>query len=63
MSWTEKRAIVERLGNRKIESIGELEDALESVGRILDSFGSWLAPIASSLTREDRAEIMAELSA
>ena len=63
LNWSSKRAILERIGGRCVMTDAQLGDALDSVARVADSFGSWLSPIMAGLTQADRAELLSECQA
>ena len=63
LNWSSKRAILERIGGRCVRTDAELSDALGSVARVADSFGSWLSPIMAGLTQADRSELLSECQA
>ena len=63
LDWSSKRAILERIGGRCVMTDAQLDDALDSVARVADSFGSWLSPIMAGLTQADRSELLSECRA
>lgn len=63
LNWSSKRAILERIGGRCVMTDAQLGDALDSVARVADSFGSWLSPIMAGLTQADRSELLSECQA